>query len=214
MASSPEPFFMLDAAAVSVYAGTLFVAAALPGPGIAALVAQVLGKGARRSLVFAAGMALGDAVWLSLAVGGLAVLAQSFHAVFMAIKYAGAAYLLYLAWKLWTAPATAQRIETDAAPRRPWRSFFGGLSMSLGNPKVMVFYTALVPNLLDLSRVSFASYAELVAVTEIVLAIVLTGYVILAARARTLFTSPRAMRVLNRSCSTAMAGAAVAVAAR
>jgi len=205
---------MLDPAALSVYAGTLFVAAALPGPGVAALVAQVLGKGAKRSLAFAAGMGLGDAVWLSLAIGGLAVLAQSFHAVFVAIRYAGAAYLLYLAWKLWTAPAAARRIEGDAAVERPWRSFFGGLSMALGNPKVMVFYTALLPNLLDLDRISPASFAELVTVTEFVVAIVLATYVLLAARARTFFTSPRAMRVLNRGCSTAMAGAAIAIAAR
>ncbi|MDQ0396026.1 LysE family translocator [Labrys monachus] len=205
---------MLDSAALSVYAATLLVAVALPGPGVAALVVQVLGKGARRSLAFAAGMTLGDAVWLSLAVGGLAVLAQSFHAVFLAIRYAGAAYLVYLAWKLWTTPPAALGVEAKGQGQRPWRSFFGGLSMSLGNPKVMMFYTALLPNLLDLGRISLSSYAELVTATEIVVAAVLGLYVVLAARARTLFTSPRAMRVLNRGCSTAMAGAAVAVVAR
>jgi threonine/homoserine/homoserine lactone efflux protein len=205
---------MLDPTALSVYASALFVAAALPGPGVTALVARVLGKGARDSMAFAVGLGLGDVVWLSFAVGGLAVLAQSFHTVFLVIKYAGVAYLLYLAWKLWTTPALTHEIANDAQRQRPWRTFLGGLSLTLGNPKVMVFYTALLPNLLDLSHVSLASYAELVLATECVLALVLACYVVLASRARGLLTSPRAMRVLSRSCGTAMAGAAVAIAAK
>ena len=63
----------------------------------------------------------------------------------------------------------------------------------MGNPKVMVFYLALLPALIDTARVTVVGYAELVAVTLGVLAIVFTGYVVLASRARRLFTSPRAL---------------------
>jgi threonine/homoserine/homoserine lactone efflux protein len=210
---------MLDPANLAVYAGALFVAAALPGPGVTALVARVLGKGVRESIGFAAGIALGDVVWLSFAAAGLAVLAQSFSTVFLVIKYAGVAYLLYLAWKLWTAPSMTHEVEKDASCERPssmqaWRTFLGGLSLTLGNPKVMVFYTALLPNLIDLGHLTAGSFIELAVVTELVLAAVFTCYIVLAGRARALLSSPRAMRLLARSCGTIMAGTAVSIATR
>ena len=182
---------MLDPAALAVYAGALFVAAATPGPGIAAIVARVLGKGPRGAVAFSTGVAMGDIVWLSFAIGGLAVLAQTFQPVFLAVKYLGAAYLLYLAWKLWSAPALDPAAVGDQRSETPLRLFLGGLSVTLGNPKVMIFYTALLPNLIDLDRVSVASFGELCLATLSVLALVFSGYIILAARARHLFTSPR-----------------------
>ncbi len=84
----------------------------------------------------------------------------------------------------------------------------------MGNPKVMVFYLALLPTLLDLTRITVLGYAELVAATLGVLGVVFAAYIVLAARARRLFTSARAIRILNRTTGTVMAGAAAAVAAR
>ena len=205
---------MLDPAALAVYAGALFVAAATPGPGIAAIVARVLGKGARGASAFATGVAMGDIVWLSFAIGGLAVLAQTFQPLFLAVKYCGAAYLLFLAWKLWTAPVRTHEAGEATRNERPLRLFLAGLSVTLGNPKVMIFYTALLPNLVDLDRVNVTSFGELCAATLGVLALVFSGYIVLAARARHLFTSPRALTLINRGSGTVMAGAAVAIATR
>jgi len=205
---------MLDPAALAVYAGALFVAAATPGPGIAAIVARVLGKGPRGVVAFSTGVAMGDIVWLSFAIDGLAVLAQTFQPVFLAVKYLGAAYLLYLAWKLWSTPPLDPAAIGDQRSDKPLRLFLGGLSVTLGNPKVMIFYTALLPNLVDLDRVSVASFGELCLATLSVLALVFSGYIILAARARHLFTSPNALTLINRGSGTIMAGAAVAIAAK
>jgi threonine/homoserine/homoserine lactone efflux protein len=205
---------MLDAAPLIVFASALFVAAASPGPGIAAIVARVLGRGTDGAVAFVMGVAIGDVVWLSLAVGGLAVLAQTFHGVFVAIRFLGAAYLLYLAWKMWTAPVAATAIGAGTARESRLKLFLTGLAVTLGNPKVIVFYLALLPNLVDLASLGAIGFFELVGVTLAVLAFVFAGYVLLAARARRLFTSPRAMRFVNRSAGTLMAGAAVAVATR
>ena len=204
----------MDLAGLMVFATALFIAAASPGPGIAAIVARVLGRGTRGALAFTAGVAIGDVVWLTVAILGLAALAQTFHAVFIVIKWAGAAYLLYLAYKLWTAPALARDLEASASREKPAQLFLAGLAVTMGNPKVMVFYLALLPSLLDVARVTPLGYAELVAVTLGVLGLVFTGYVVLAARARRLFTSARAIRLVNRSTGAVMAGAAVAVATR
>ena len=204
----------MDLAALVLFAGTLLVAAASPGPGIAALVAQVVGKGPNSAGAFAAGLILGDLVWLAVAILGLAVVAQTFHEIFLIIKYAGAVYLVYLAWRMWTAPVEPR--DTAAAPRREGyvRLFFAGLAVTLGNPKVVAFYLALLPTLIDLPRVGLFGYVELASISIVILTAVFGAYVAAAARARALFRSPRAMRVFNRAGGTLMAGAAVAVATK
>ncbi len=205
---------MLDLTSLIVFTGALIVAAASPGPAIAAIIARVLGKGLDGAFAFVAGIAVGDVVWLTFAVAGLAVLAHNFATVFIVIKYLGAAYLLYLAWKLWTSPARATNIEAAPVRDKPLRLFLGGLALTMGNPKTMVFYLALLPNIIDIAAVRPLGYLELVAVILGVLGIVLGGYALLAARARRLFASTRAMKAINRTSGTVMAGAAVWVAVR
>jgi threonine/homoserine/homoserine lactone efflux protein len=204
----------MDLAGLAVFGTALLVAAASPGPGIAALVARVLGRGPRGAVAFSAGLAVGDVVWLACAVVGLAALAEAFHGLFVAIKYGGVAYLAYLAYRIWTAPVEARALAAETAREHPFRLFLAGLALTLGNPKVMVFYLALLPTILDLSRVTVWGFAELVGVTLSVLALVFAAYALAAARARRLFTSPKALRALNRATGATMAGAAVAIATR
>jgi threonine/homoserine/homoserine lactone efflux protein len=204
----------MDFAGLLVFATALFIAAASPGPGIAAIVARVLGRGTQGALAFSAGVAIGDVVWLTVAIVGLAAIAQAFHGVFLIIKYAGAAYLLYLGYRLWTAPVAATAVEARTTGEHPLKLFLAGLAVTMGNPKVMIFYLALLPTLIDLAGITVLGYAELVAVTLAVLGVVFGGYIGLAARARRLFTSPRAIRWINRTTGTVMAGAAAAIASR
>jgi len=204
----------VDPAALLIFAATLFVAAASPGPGIAAILARVLGRGMNGAVAFTAGLALGDVVWLTIAVLGLAAVAYTFNGVFLAIKYAGVVYLLYLAYRLWTQPVEARDVVAEASGDRPLRLFLAGLAVTMGNPKVMVFYLALLPSLIDLQAVTLLGWLELSLVTLGVLTIVFGSYVLLAARTRRLFTSPRAVRMINRGTGTVMASAAVAIAAK
>ena len=106
-----------------IFAAALFVAAGSPGPSIAALVARVIAKGWRDVLPFLAAMWIGEAIWLSLAVFGLAFVAQTFHFAFVMLKWAGVAYLVFLAWKMWTAPVAVR--EGDLPPSN--RGDFDGL---------------------------------------------------------------------------------------
>jgi threonine/homoserine/homoserine lactone efflux protein len=199
--------------ALLIFATALAVAAGSPGPSIAALVARVLTNGMRDVLPFLAAMWLGEAVWLGFAVAGLAVVAHSFATVFAVAKYLGAAYLLLLACRMWTAPAA---FDAGRLPRgqRPWRMFLAGMLVTLGNPKIMVFYLALVPTIIDLERVDLPAWAELTATMFAVLVAVDLAWAVLAARVRTLLTSRRAMRAANRTSAAVMAGAAAAIAVR
>jgi threonine/homoserine/homoserine lactone efflux protein len=191
------------------------LATASPGPGIAAILARVLSRGTHGLAAFISGFVVGDLIWFTCAATGMAALAQTAYVAFMLVKYAGAAYLLYLAYRLWTAPAQAPR-EDDApsAQQRPSQLFFGSLALTIGNPKVMVFFLALLPTVLDLTTMTAADFLTVALAIMIILSSVLIGYSLAALRARRLFTTTRAVRWLNRGAGTAMAGAAAAVVAR
>jgi threonine/homoserine/homoserine lactone efflux protein len=190
----------------------LMVAAGSPGPSVAALVARVLTNGFRDVLPFLAAMWLGEALWLGCAVAGLAVVARTLGIVFIALKFIGVAYLLFLAWKMWFAPTQVPDGELPSG-QSPWRMFGAGLTITLGNPKIMVFYLALLPTIVDLNRVGAAAWIELTAIMLVVLVAVDVAWALLAVRARRLLTSAKAVKVANRSSATMMAGAAVAIAA-
>ncbi|HTP81592.1 MAG TPA: LysE family translocator [Alphaproteobacteria bacterium] len=197
---------------LAVFSAALVIASASPGPAVVTLVARVLVSGGRANLGFAAGLLLGDLAWLVLGVFGAATLASEAHALFVALKYAGALYLLYLAARMWTAEP---QLDPAAVPSRGggW-GVWGGLSLALANPKTMMFYMALVPTLIDVTHLDAAMFAALCAVVAVVVAAVDACYIVAASRARRLFRSPRALRYANCGGSVVIAGAAVAVAAR
>lgn len=203
----------MDIASLMIFAAALFVVAASPGPAIAALVARVIARGWRDVLPFLAGMWIGEAVWLSFAVFGLVYLAETFHGLFIALKWLGIAYLVWLAWKMWTAPAGLDgELNATASPGMRGRHFLAGLAVSLGNPKAMMFYIALLPAAVDLSRVTMTGWAELTLAMFAVLAIVDLSWTFAATQARRLLRSPRAVRAANRIGAGVMAGAAAAIA--
>ncbi|TPW30777.1 LysE family translocator [Martelella alba] len=200
-------------AALALFAITLVVAAGSPGPSVAALVARVLTRGARDVLPFLAAMWLGEALWLTLAVFGLVAIAERFHDIFVVIKWAGVAYLAYLAWKMWVSDPQAHGEDLPQATS-PIKMFLTGMSVTLGNPKIMMFYVALLPTIIDLNRVSVLGWAELTVTLLLVLACVDLSWVFMASRARRLLKSRRAMKIANRASAGAIAGAAVAIASR
>ena len=209
----------MSLASLLVFAAAYLAVVILPGPGVTALIARVLARGTKGAPAFVAGCIAGSLVWFTVAATGLAALAAAFADVFVAIRYAGAAYLLWLAWKLWTAPIRPMAAAVDASPEGVspegrGRLFLAGLAINLGNPKAIVFFLALVPTVVNLEALTPLGFVELAGIVAAVGATVLTAYTVAAARARRLFTSPRALRLVNRGSSVAMAGAAAAVAAR
>jgi threonine/homoserine/homoserine lactone efflux protein len=196
------------------YSGALALAAAIPGPGVTALVARALGSGFRSALFMSLGLILGDLTYLTAVVLGLALAAQTFGLVFLLIKWAGVAYLAYLAWTFWTSGITAETVEARKAKGGFFASFLAGLTVTLGNPKTMIFYLAITPTIVDLKTITFADYGVLAALTIVTLLIVLVPYLALAAKARWFLKTPRALKVLNRTAATFMVGAAAAIAAR
>jgi len=196
------------------YSAALGVAAAIPGPGVTALVARALGSGFRSALAMSFGLMLGDITYLTAVVLGLAFVAQSFGMVFLAIKWAGVAYLAFLAWRFWTSGISPETIEARNGKGGFVANVVAGLTLTLGNPKTMIFYLAITPTIVDLKTITLADYGILVAITVVVLFVVLVPYLALAAKARWFLRSPRALKALNRTAAGFMVGAAAAIAAR
>ncbi|TPL45413.1 LysE family translocator [Mesorhizobium sp. B2-4-6] len=196
------------------YSAALGIAAVIPGPGVTALVARALGSGFRSSLAMSFGLMLGDLTYLTAVVLGLAFVAQTFGVVFLAIKWAGVAYLAFLAWRFWTSGVTPETVESRKAKGGLVSSFAAGLTVTLGDPKTMIFYLAITPTIVDLKTITLADYAILAMLTVAVLFVVLVPYLVLAAKARWFLKSPRALKVLNRTAAGFMMGAAAAIAAR
>ena len=202
----------MDISALLIFAGALFLAAGSPGPSIAALVARVLTKGIRDVLPFLAAMWLGEAIWLTLAVVGLTTIAATLQPLFLALKWGGIAYLLYLAWKMWTTDPS----EGEVLPERrsALRMFGAGIAVTLGNPKIMLFYVALLPAIIDMRSVSVTGWAELTLTMFVVLALVDVVWALLADQGRRLMRDRRTVKLVNRGSAALMATAAAAIAAR
>ncbi|KQR32560.1 LysE family translocator [Agrobacterium tumefaciens] len=198
---------------ILAYAMALFIAAAIPGPGMTAIVARALGSGFRETFFMGLGLVLGDMVYLTAVILGLAFVAQTFQEAFMVLKFAGAAYLLYIAWKLWTAGLLPQDLQAKKSTSIGM-SFLSGLFITLGNPKTMLFYVALVPTLIDIRGIGLPEYALLIGLTFTVLMAVLLPYILLASKARALLKRPSALTILNRTAAGILAGTAAMIATR
>lgn len=202
----------MDSKSLAIFAAALLINSGTPGPSIAALVARVIARGPKDVLPFLAAMWIGEGLWLATAVCGLAVIAAQFHAMFIAIKYCGVAYLVYLAWRMWTDAGAG---AADISPRgQPLQMFLGGFAITLGNPKIMVFYVALLPSIINVEQMGVGSFPALIVTMLAVLICVDLTWVLLAARARAFLKSRRAMIIANRCGAAAMAGAAAAIATR
>jgi threonine/homoserine/homoserine lactone efflux protein len=157
----------------------------------------------------------GDLVWFFAAALGLSALARTAHLAFVILKYMGAAYLLFLAYKLWSTPARPLAEGLDQSPQqKPLKLFLGSLTLTLGNPKPMIFFVALLPTVVPLETLSYYGYVEVAAAITIILPATLGAYVLIANRARGWFRNPEAVKVVHRSSGTLLAAAAVAVATR
>jgi len=204
----------MDLVTLTAFTIAYAIAVIVPGPGVAAVVARALGGGFRAAFPMVLGILVGDLIYLVFALFGLAAIATWFGPVFIIVRWAGALYLLYVAWQFWSAKAGSEQIgaKRDASP---WKTFLSGFALTMGNPKTIVFYLALLPTVVPLDQpITVLGFTELTAIVIVVLLIIGSAYAGLAAAARDFFQSTRAIRNLNRTAGVIMASAAVFVVAR
>lgn len=193
----------------------IFIFGITPGPGVFAILAKSLSRGVMKTLPLSAGMACGDILYLIMACFGLAAIAQQWEMVFIAIRYIGAAYLLYLGWKMWSAPITLGDTEnTEKARKEGWGAALQGFLISSSNPKVVLFYIAFLPTFMDVTVLqgNDIALASVLAFVALMLGLTLISYS--ASQARRIMKSARAVKRMNRGAGSLMAGAGVFLALR
>ncbi|XXX77365.1 LysE family translocator [Sorangium sp. So ce134] len=190
--------------------GTLLVLAVVPGPSDIAVVARSVASGFTSALFMVLGIVAADLVFIVLAVYSLTAIAELMGGLFVLAKYACAAYLIWLGARLWMArPDVAIAGKPTHADR--FSAFLSGFFITLADPKAILFYMGLFPAFLDLSRVSLADTAILMAIATVVVGGVKLGYAYAAERATSLFENARARRRLNIAAGTVMLGTGVYV---
>src|SRR6202035_5066515 len=181
--------------------------ALLPGPIVTLLIANGLRHGARAALINIAGVQAGLAIVIGVVAVGLTSLMATMGYWFDWVRFAGAAYLVWLGIKLIRSPVEA--VNADAPPPPPRGGFFlQGFLVLLSNPKVLVFFGAFIPQFMDMSKDHVSQVALLGVTFMITGAMTDSIYALLAGRARKFF-SARRTRLVSRISGGLMIGGGI-----
>lgn len=202
----------MDMTTVLAFAAAFFVFAASPGPDNMTIVARTITHGALSGIAYGIGTVAGILIFLTLAAFGLSLVAQEMGVVMTVLRYGGAAYLIWMGVKMWTTPAVVPELQPAGGRQGLLSILLIGFVLNLGNPKMPLFYVALLPNIVGTS-LNVDHLAVLAAVILGVEVLVIGGHVMLAVRARKLLRSERIVKRVNRVAGSVMIGSGVAVAA-
>jgi threonine/homoserine/homoserine lactone efflux protein len=191
----------------------MFVWATLPGPGLAIVVSRTLGSGPRSGFAVVTGLVIADFIFMGIAFIGLLAIATTMGPMFQIVRYAGAAYLVWRGYRAIVGAENPMAVET-AAGDALWRDACLGLLATLGNPKAILFFGAIFPTFVDMTRVGFIDFLVLAGIVAGVSYIVYGCCIILADRTRRLITSTKAAKRLRQATGTMLIGSGIVVATR
>ncbi|WP_321370475.1 LysE family translocator [uncultured Desulfuromusa sp.] len=195
------------------FAIAMLILAASPGPGVFATVSRSLSSGFRPALTVITGIILGDIIFLLFAIFGLAFLAQTLGHFFNIVKLLGGGYLIWQGIKIFRSDAGLTDANAKAATSKAG-NFIAGLFITLGNPKVILFYCGFLPTFVSLTELTLSDIFIIIAVITTVLAAVLGSYAWLASSARKLLKTPHQVKRLNRVAGGIMATTGIIIASR
>ena len=197
---------------LALYAGALVLLFITPGPVWVALGARALSGGFAAAWPLAVGVSLGDALWPLAAILGLNWIVAVWGDVLGLMRWVAVAMFLGMGWALWRKAGRA--LAADSRLTRPgaWAGFAAGVAAILANPKAILFYMGLLPPFFDLSRVTPADIAAIVALSML---LPMVGNLIVALsidRVRATLTSEAARRRIDRVAGGLMIAAGIVIA--
>jgi threonine/homoserine/homoserine lactone efflux protein len=196
---------------------TSLIVVASPGTGVLVTLAAGLSRGARAAVVAAFGCTLGIVPHMLAAVTGLAALLHTSAIAFQLIKYAGVAYLLYMAWTSLKEHG-ALKVEPDDNPRSDGQVIVSAVLVNILNPKLSIFFFAFLPQFVSLSeQTPLLRMLELSLLFMAMTFAVFVLYGVFAASVRNhVISRPRVLAWLRRTFAAAFValGAKLAVAER
>jgi homoserine/homoserine lactone efflux protein len=188
----------------AAYCLAVMILVLIPGPVVTLVVANSLSHGSRSGLTTVAGASIGNAILLTATAVGLVAFFALLSEVFEIVRWAGAAYLIWLGIKAWRSHGAQ---AAAAVPARSAQAvFLQGFLIAITNPKAILFYVAFLPQFIDPHLPAGPQLLAMIA-TMIVMALVSdSAYALLAARARGWFTSPERRRLQSRISGTLLIG--------
>ena len=180
-----------------LYAGALFVLFLTPGPVWVALIARTLSGGFNGAWPLALGVVIGDVLWPLVAIFGLTWLISLYGGILDVIGWV--AGVMFIIMGILLIRHAEKTIATDSRLTRPgmWAGFVAGLAVIIGNPKAVLFYMGMLPGFFDLSAVTAIDIAAICTLSFIVPLIGNLSLALFIGRARTLLTSPNALKRTN-----------------
>lgn len=188
------------------YLAACFILTIVPGPTVALIVANALTHGTRAGLLNVAGTQAALAVMMAILIVGLSSVVEAMGLWFDWLRLIGAAYLIWLGWKLLRSSGSVDAPEAAARPRGGF--FLQGFVVMLGNPKVLIFFGAFIPQFMT-PHGDVLGQTVLLCATAMAIALLSdSAYAILTGRARALF-SRRRVRLMSRISGATLIGGGV-----
>ena len=196
-----------------------FVAASLililiPGPSVMFVVGRALAYGRRKAILTALGNCVGAFTAAALVAVGLGALIQQSALAFSIVKYAGAAYLVYLGVKAFRDRKGGVAVPEAESRERTARALFEGFVVGVLNPKAILFFLAILPQFVN-AEAGSATLQMLVlgGIFALIAAICDTTWGLVAAAARDVLNAPRPKRIMARAGGASLVGLGIAAAA-
>ncbi len=156
----------------------MIVLSATPGIGVLASVSKALSEGFKSSLIFIGGLVIGDIIFFLLALIGISAISRLMGQLFFVIKIIGGVYLIYLGVN--TIKRRKKEAAFDDLKRSGYKSLTGGLLVTLGNPKPILFYASIVPAIIDINQIQIYEVVAIIFIIFAVSFIVIGSYCYLA----------------------------------
>ena len=172
-----------------------------PGQDTALTIRSTLLGGRRAGVLTALGVSTGQAVWTLAASAGITALLLASEPAFLAVKLAGAIYLVFLGGQMLVRAARSSRAPVDIVRQTDGlsssKAYRQGVVSNLGNPKMAVFFTSILPHFAPESGPRFAAFLALGLSFCVLTAAWLTAYAFAVARAKDVFQRPRIRRFVD-----------------
>ncbi|OEE66102.1 threonine transporter RhtB [Enterovibrio norvegicus FF-33] len=191
----------------------LLLSVIIPGPSVMAVVSRSLSFGMKQGFMVVLGVLVADYIFICLALSGLSAVATAMGEFSVFLKYAGATYLIWLAYKSWTSPTSDSDLTAQKASKAKGTSSFAmGLVTTLSNPKAILFYMGFFPAFIDVQTLSGAGILAVLILSTIAVGGVLSGYAILGDKATRIFNGKKAKARINKVSGGILAACGVALA--
>jgi threonine/homoserine/homoserine lactone efflux protein len=201
----------MDLQTLVTFSLAFFVFAASPGPDNLTILSKTVSSGPGHGIAYGVGVVCSIFLFVILAAIGFNAIARYMNENLRFIQYVGATYLIYTGVTMWL---SKPNIKPRAMRGGLVRLFIAGFFLNISNPKMPIFYLALLPGVFGIRQLTVYDTVEILTIIAIIEVFVVGGHVFLGFKAKAAFADPKRISILNRGAGALMVGAGVLVASR